>query len=40
IRGPGRADLFWGNGKYARIAAGYMQHTGKLYFLVLKQDVM
>ncbi len=40
IRGPGRADLFWGNGKYARIAAGYMQHTGKLYLLVLKQDVM
>jgi len=38
IRGPGRADLFWGNGKYARIAAGHMQHTGKLYFLVLKQD--
>ena len=38
IRGPGRVDLFWGNGKYARIAAGHMQHTGKLYFLVLKQD--
>jgi len=40
IRGPGRVDLFWGNGKYARIAAGHMQHTGKLYFLVLKQGVM
>ncbi|MDX2440055.1 MAG: MltA domain-containing protein [Desulfobacterales bacterium] len=40
IRGPGRVDLFWGNGKYARIAAGHMKHTGKLYFLVLKQDVM
>jgi peptidoglycan lytic transglycosylase A len=40
IRGPGRVDLFMGNGKYARIAAGHMQHTGKLYFLVLKQDVM
>lgn len=39
IRGPGRADLFWGNGKYARIAAGYMQHTGKLYFLVLKSEL-
>ncbi len=38
IRGPGRADLFWGNGKYARIAAGHMQHTGKLYFLVLKEE--
>ena len=40
IRGPGRVDLFWGNGKYARIAAGHMQHTGKLYFLVLKQGVI
>jgi membrane-bound lytic murein transglycosylase A len=40
IRGPGRADLFWGNGKYAQIAAGHMQHTGKLYFLVLKKDVI
>jgi len=38
IRGPGRADLFWGNGPYAEIAAGHMQHMGKLYFLVLKPD--
>ena len=38
IRGPGRADLFWGNGQYAEIAAGHMQHNGKLYFLVLKPD--
>lgn len=36
IRGPGRADLFWGNGLYAEIAAGHLKHTGKLYFLVLK----
>jgi len=36
IRGPGRADLFWGNGAYAEIAAGHMQHTGNLYFLILK----
>ncbi|MBN1932816.1 MAG: murein transglycosylase A [Desulfobacterales bacterium] len=36
IQGPGRADLFWGHGTYAEIAAGYMQHMGKLYFLVLK----
>ncbi|MBU1053440.1 MAG: MltA domain-containing protein [Proteobacteria bacterium] len=36
IRGPGRADLFWGNGKYAEIAAGNMQHEGSFYFLVLK----
>lgn len=38
IRGPGRADLFWGNGTYAEIAAGHLQHPGKLYFLVLKPD--
>jgi membrane-bound lytic murein transglycosylase A len=36
IRGPGRGDLFWGNGAYAELAAGHMQHPGRLYFLVLK----
>ena len=36
IRGPGRADLFWGSGSYAKLAAGHMQHPGKLYFLVLR----
>lgn len=36
IRGPGRADLFWGNDPYAEITAGHMQHQGNLYFLVLK----
>jgi membrane-bound lytic murein transglycosylase A len=36
IRGPGRADLFWGSGPYAEIAAGHMAHTGKLFFLILK----
>lgn len=40
IKGPGRADLFWGNGPYAEIAAGYMQHPGHLYFFVLKQEGM
>jgi membrane-bound lytic murein transglycosylase A len=38
IKGPGRADLFWGNGTYAEIAAGHLKHTGDLYFLVLKTD--
>jgi len=38
IRGPGRADIFWGNGKYAETAAGNMQHKGSLYFLILKPD--
>jgi membrane-bound lytic murein transglycosylase A len=39
IRGPGRADLFWGNGPYAEIAAGYLKSRGQLYFLVLKTNV-
>jgi len=38
IRGPGRADLFFGNGPYAEIAAGHLKHAGKLYFLVLKPE--
>jgi membrane-bound lytic murein transglycosylase A len=38
IRGPGRADLFWGSGPYAEIAAGHLAHTGKLFFLILKPD--
>lgn len=39
IRGPGRGDLFWGNGPYAEMAAGHMQHPGQLYFLILKPEV-
>lgn len=39
IRGPGRADLFYGSGRYAEIAAGHMQQPGQLYFLVLKPGV-
>jgi len=39
IRGPGRADIFWGSGPYAEIAAGHLKHTGKLYFLVLKPGI-
>jgi membrane-bound lytic murein transglycosylase A len=38
IRGPGRADLFWGNGPYAEIAAGHLAHRGTLYFLILKPE--
>jgi len=39
IQGPGRADIFWGNGAYAELAAGYMKQTGNLYFLVLKPEI-
>lgn len=38
IRGPGRVDIFWGNGPYARIAAGHMQHKGAFYLLILDPD--
>ena len=38
IKGPGRVDLFWGTGSYARLAAGHMKHPGAVYFLVLKPD--
>jgi membrane-bound lytic murein transglycosylase A len=38
INGPGRADLFWGDGSYAEIAAGHLKNLGRLYLLVLKPD--
>lgn len=37
IKGPGRADIFWGQGPEAEIAAGYMQQEGRLYFLLKKK---
>jgi membrane-bound lytic murein transglycosylase A len=36
IVGPGRADLFWGGGPYAEIAAGHLKHPGRMFFLVRK----
>jgi membrane-bound lytic murein transglycosylase A len=36
IKGSGRADLFWGSGRYAELAAGNMKHDGKLYILIKK----
>lgn len=38
IRGPGRVDIFWGNGPYAQIAAGHLQHEGNFYVLILNPD--
>ena len=40
IRGPGRVDLFWGQGAEAELAAGYMQQEGKLFFLIRKNRKM
>jgi membrane-bound lytic murein transglycosylase A len=36
IKGAGRADLFWGSGPYAELAAGHLQHEGDLYILIKK----
>ena len=36
IKGAGRADLFWGSGPYAELAAGHMKHDGELYILIKK----
>lgn len=36
ITGPGRADLFWGSGEEAELAAGHMGRAGEMYFLVKK----
>lgn len=36
IKGTGRVDIFWGNGKYAELAASHMKEPGSLYFLVKK----
>ncbi len=37
VRGLGRVDLFWGQGREAELSAGNMKQEGKLFFLVLKQ---
>ncbi len=36
IKGPGRVDVFFGNGVHAKTAAGTMKEKGKLYFLIKK----
>ncbi len=33
IKGPGRADLYWGKGELASYNAGVMRHRGKMWFL-------
>jgi membrane-bound lytic murein transglycosylase A len=37
IKGPGRADLFFGQGAEAELTAGNFQHEGELYFLMRKK---
>jgi membrane-bound lytic murein transglycosylase A len=38
IKGAGRADLFWGSGEYAQLAAGNMKQEGDLYILIKKPE--
>jgi membrane-bound lytic murein transglycosylase A len=38
IRGPQRADIYFGTGDAAAGPAGYMNSSGKMFFLLLKQD--
>jgi membrane-bound lytic murein transglycosylase A len=37
IKGPGRVDLFFGQGAEAELTAGNFQHEGELYFLMRKK---
>ncbi|MBW1679306.1 MAG: MltA domain-containing protein, partial [Deltaproteobacteria bacterium] len=38
IKGPGRVDIFWGTGKEAGQIAGGFKETGKLYYLLIKEE--
>ena len=38
IRGPKRADLYFGSGHEAGLAAGFMKSRGMVYFLLRKQE--
>lgn len=37
IKGPGRADFFWGSGKEAESQAGVMKSHGRMFFIVKKK---
>jgi membrane-bound lytic murein transglycosylase A len=37
IKGPGRVDLFFGQGSDAELFAGNLQHEGELFFLMRKK---
>jgi membrane-bound lytic murein transglycosylase A len=38
IKGSGRADIFWGSGAHAELAAGHMKQEGDLFVLIKKPD--
>jgi membrane-bound lytic murein transglycosylase A len=39
IRGPGRLDLYWGEGPEAEAVSGEMKGLGRLYYLVPKESL-
>lgn len=39
IRGPHRVDIFWGTGIHAELIANHLKHSGKLYYLILKDSI-
>ena len=39
IRGPHRVDIFWGTGVHAELIAHNLKHLGKLYYLILKDNI-
>jgi len=38
IKGSGRADIFWGSGAHAELAAGHMKQEGDLFVLIMKPE--
>jgi membrane-bound lytic murein transglycosylase A len=38
IKGSGRADIFWGSGAHAELAAGHMKQEGDLFVLIKKPE--
>ncbi len=38
IKDADRADIFWGSGHYAEVAAGHLRHRGEHYVLLLNPD--
>lgn len=40
IRGPGRVDIFTGVGDEAKAIAGEINHSGQLYYLLLKDEYL
>ncbi len=38
IQGPGRVDVFWGEGHYAEVVAGQSDRMGELYFVLVPQS--